>query len=423
MSAKTLLSLLSIANLVTALTCPVAGGTSNDSPAILAALKQCNNGGTVVLDKTYTIGSVLQTDALSNIAIQLSGTINLSTDLNYWQKNSIQLNYQNAYTAWAIGGSNIHRTSILTSGKIYGGGSFNGGGDAWYSAGKTGPVMLTLLNAKDVLIEHINMNKSPFWHNLVDGCTNVTYSHVNMNSVQNNGKQAQNTVERSTNPASWDTYRSSQVTIEDCTIINGDDCVSFKPNSTDIVVKNLYCQGSHGISVGSLGQYAGQVDIVQNIYAKNITMVNASNGARIKAWGGSPSATSTKGGGKGFVQNVTFEDFVMKNVDRPIVIDQCYMTNADSCAQYPSGVRISDIHYIDITGTGGKASEVVNMVCSDICNDITATGTKLVGTKGNSEYICKNIASVDKLDFPCSATGVTVGGTSKTTKSAKSTHT
>ncbi|GKT89524.1 glycoside hydrolase family 28 protein [Colletotrichum tofieldiae] len=337
MTSQTLITLLSVLSSAAALTCQVPGGTSDDSPAILAALKQCNNGGTVVLDKTYTIGSVLQTESLSNIAIQLSGTISLSTDINYWQKNSIQLTYQDAYTAWAIGGTNIH---------IFGGGTYNGGGDAWYSAGKTGPIMLTLLNAKNVLIEHISMNKSPFWHNLVDGCTNVTYSHVNMNSIQTNGKQAQNT---------------------------------------------------------------GQVDIVQNVHAKNITMVNASNGARIKAWGGSPSATSTKGGGTGLVQNITFEDFTMKNVDLPVVIDQCYQTSADTCAQYPSGVRISDVHYIDITGTGGKASEVVTMVCSDVCEDITATGTKLVGTKGSSEYICQNIASVDKLDFPCSASGITVG--------------
>ncbi|KAJ0360461.1 hypothetical protein COL154_007555 [Colletotrichum chrysophilum] len=408
MAAKTLISMLAAVSSAAALTCQVAGGTSDDSPAILAALKQCNNGGTVVLDKTYTIGSVLQTEDLSNIAIQLSGTVSLSTDLSYWQKNSIQLTYQDAYTAWAIGGSNIH---------IYGGGSYNGGGDAWYAAGKTGPIMLTLLNAKNVLVEHITMNKSPFWHNLVEGCTNVTYSHVNMNSVQTSGKQAQNT-------DGWDTYRSSQVTITDCTVINGDDCVSFKPNSTDITVKNLYCQGSHGISVGSLGQYAGQVDIVRNIYAKNITMVNASNGARIKAWGGSASPTSTSGGGTGVVQNVTFDTFTMKNVDLPIVIDQCYMTSAAACAQHPSGVTISDVHYIDVTGTGGKAAEVVSMVCSDVCQDITATGTKLVGTKGGAEYICKNVASTDKLDFPCSATGVTVGGgTTKTSKTAKATAT
>ncbi len=35
------------------------------------------------------------------------------------------------------------------------------------------------------------------------------------------------------------------------------DCVSFKPNATNIIVQNIHCNGSHGISVGSLGQYPG----------------------------------------------------------------------------------------------------------------------------------------------------------------------
>lgn len=102
------------------------------------------NSFQVVLDKTYTIGSVLQTESLSNIAIQLSGTISLSTDLSYWQKNSIQLTYQDAYTAWAIGGTNIHVglcvfknkcSSVLTPTlvQIFGGGTYNGGGDGKYS--------------------------------------------------------------------------------------------------------------------------------------------------------------------------------------------------------------------------------------------------------------------------------------------------
>jgi galacturan 1,4-alpha-galacturonidase len=65
---------------------------------------------------------------------------------------------------------------------------------------------------------------------------------------------------------SWDTYRSDNIVIQNSHIDNGDDCVSFKPNSTNIVVQNLICNGSHGISVGSLGQYKGEVDIVKNIY-------------------------------------------------------------------------------------------------------------------------------------------------------------
>ena len=59
----------------------------------------------------------------------------------------------------------------------------------------------------------------------------------------------------------WDLYRSDAIVIQNSYISNDDDCVSFKPNSTNIVVQNLVCTGSHGISVGSLGQYLGEVDI------------------------------------------------------------------------------------------------------------------------------------------------------------------
>ena len=51
------------------------------------------------------------------------------------------------------------------------------------------------------------------------------------------------------NTDGWDTLRSDNVVIQNSHINNGDDCVSFKPNSTNIVVQGLICNGSHGISV------------------------------------------------------------------------------------------------------------------------------------------------------------------------------
>lgn len=74
-------------------------------------------------------------------------------------------------------------------------------------------------------------------------------------------------------------------------------------------VENMYCNGSHGISIGSLGQYAAETDIVANVYVRNISMNNAENGARIKVFAGSPDPNSVSGGGSGYVKNVTFEDF------------------------------------------------------------------------------------------------------------------
>lgn len=143
---------------------------------------------------------------------------------------------------------------------------------------------------------------------------------------------------------------------------------------------------------------------------KNITMLNAQNGARIKAFGGSSSSTSTTGGGNGYIQNITFQDFSVKNVDLPIVIDQCYETSAATCKSYPSKVLINDIHYINVTGKGSKSKKVVSLVCSDVCEGITAKGTKLVGTSGSGQFFCTNIGSLTSLDFPCSVAGSTVSG-------------
>lgn len=55
------------------------------------------------------------------------------------------------------------------------------------------------------------------------------------------------------NTDGWDTLKSSNIVIQNSHVENGDDCVSFKPGSIDILVQGLVCSGSHGISVGSLG--------------------------------------------------------------------------------------------------------------------------------------------------------------------------
>jgi galacturan 1,4-alpha-galacturonidase len=117
------------------------------------------------------------------------------------------------------------------------------------------------------------------------------------------------------------------------------DCVSFKPNSTNVVVQNLVCNGSHGISVGSLGQYKGETDIVENLYIYNISMSNASDGARIKVWPGVETAFQSLlngGGGLGRVRNVTYDRFYHENNDNAITITQCYgQKNQTLCNEFP----------------------------------------------------------------------------------------
>ncbi|KAH9919866.1 glycoside hydrolase family 28 protein [Fomitopsis serialis] len=380
------------------------GGGQDDGPNINSVFAECASEATIVLDGYYSVNTLLLTEGLSHVDILLSGTVQYTPDIAYWSPNSLYLTFQNATTFWFLSGDDIH---------LYGGGTIDGNGQVWYdtfnitgnsaTAGASTrsfarPIPLTVGNASNVVVENITQWQSPNWNNFVYQSTNVTYRNIYIDSFSYSSAPAKNT-------DGWDIYRSSQVTITDSTINNGDDCVSLKPNATEIIVTNMWCNGSHGISIGSLGQYAGETDIVANVFVKNITMRYAENGARIKVFGGSPDANSTAGGGTGYVRNVTFEDFYVYVVDDPVVIDQCYETDASVCAEYPSQLSISDIHYSNVTGTssGDEGTVVVDLECSQECEDITASGIDITSPKGPATYVCQNIASENELGFNCTA--------------------
>jgi galacturan 1,4-alpha-galacturonidase len=181
------------------------------------------------------------------------------------------------------------------------------------------------------------------------------------------------------------TLKSSNIVIQNSRIDNGDDCVSFKPGSIDIVVQGLVCSGSHGISVGSLGQYKGQNDVVENVYVYNTTMSNASNGARIKTWAGhgQMNGVGSGGGGSGRVNNVTYDKFHVSGVDSAIMITQCYgEKDAAKCKADPSKVSISNILMQGFSGSSkGKVGSIecsTSSSCKNIqLKDIHVSGGKL----------------------------------------------
>ena len=252
---------------------------------------------------------------------------------------------------------------------------------------------------------------SPQWYTFVANSTDVVFSNIDISGASTSSNPAKNT-------DGWDTYRSSNIVIQNSNINNGDDCVSFKPNSTDIVVQNLVCNGSHGISVGSLGQYAGEVDIVKNIYVANISMSNASDGARIKVWPGAASALSGDlqgGGGSGEVSNVTYDGMTVSNVDYAIEITQCYgQKNITLCNQFPSNLTIEDITIKNFKGTTSKKYDplIGYLQCSSptVCKNINISNIDVKSPSGTNLYSCGSISGIES-QVNCTTSG-TKGGNS-----------
>ena len=289
---------------------------------------------------------------------------------------------------------------------VYGGGTLDGNGQVWYDLYAQNiyilrPILFGTVGLHSSTISNLNLIYSPQYYNWVANSTDIVFSNIFISGFSKSANVAKNT-------DGWDTYRSDSITIQNSVINNGDDCVSFKPNSTNMIVQNMHCNGSHGTSVGSLGQYKGETDIVQNVYVYNISMSNATDGARIKVWPGAPAALSGDlqgGGGLGRVENITYDTFRIDNVDYAIEVTQCYgQKNFTLCTQAPSNLTITDVLFTNFQGTASKkyVPLVGNIVCSspNVCSNIRATNIDVLGPVGNNAYTC---LAVDEnlLDVNC----------------------
>jgi galacturan 1,4-alpha-galacturonidase len=188
---------------------------------------------------------------------------------------------------------------------------------------------------------------------------------------------------RPKNTDGFDTYNVDGFRLSNSRLTVDDDCFSPKPNSTNMLVENTLCDGSHGVSMGSIGQYPGVMDYISNVIVRNVTLINGQNGARLKAWAG-------KDKGYGYIKNITFQDLTIENTDQPIVLDQCYFNiKQQECAEYPSRVNISDIKFINIHGTssGKKGCVVGSLKCSPTaeCKNIALQNINL-RTPAEEEY-------------------------------------
>ncbi|RVW54580.1 Exopolygalacturonase clone GBGE184 [Vitis vinifera] len=151
--------------------------------------------------------------------------------------------------------------------------------------------------------------------------------------------------------------RCDLVNLSNFTIKTGDDCISVGQGSTNINITNVYCGPGHGLSIGSLGKYPNEKDVV-GIHVTNCTLNGTTNGARIKTWPGSPPSQAS---------SIIFQDIVMNSVKNPILIDQKYGSHTGK----PSRVKVSDVLYKNLRGT--TISKVaVSLVCSELvpCNGL-----------------------------------------------------
>ncbi|OJJ95157.1 hypothetical protein ASPACDRAFT_1908493 [Aspergillus aculeatus ATCC 16872] len=368
------------------------------SSDFLWGIKQANHGGRLLLEKgkKYVIGKKLDLTFLDNIEVQLEGELKFTNNITYWQANNYYYDFQKSITFWRWGGNDI---------KIFGSGTLNGNGQAWYNAfagleildsSNTfyRPILFLTDNATRVSVEGITQLNSPCWTNFFVNTKDISFDDVYIHAFSTNASALPK------NTDGFDSYNVDGLTVTNTRVDIGDDCFSPKPNTTNIFVQNLWCNNTHGVSMGSIGQYPGELDIIENAWIENVTLLNGQNGARLKAWAG-PDV------GYGRINNITYKNIQIQNTDNPVVLDQCYFDiNATECAQYPSSVNITNILFENIWGTssGKEGLVVADLTCSPaaVCTNVTLQDVSLTSPAGSpAEIICSGITGgigVDCVD-------------------------
>ncbi|KAH8810842.1 glycoside hydrolase family 28 protein [Xylogone sp. PMI_703] len=376
--------------------------SQDDAPEILEAFKRCGHGGNIVfLNQTYNVNSVMNTTGLKDCEIDLHGTLLWGTNITYWLNHSLPIGYQNQSSAWFLGGDNIKFRG-------YGYGTLDGNGQTWYDFVKGAsnypnrPHALTIWKTTNSLFEGLRFVQSQMWTMTVIHSKHVLLQDIYVNSTSLDHEPARNT-------DGADTMFSDDITFNRWTVANGDDCIALKANSTNISITNSVFYRGLGVAIGSIGQYNGVFETVENVYVNNITSYGTRYAAYIKTWTGQVVGVPPNGGGGGlgYTRNLTFTNFKMHNTTETGVfyITQCTTFSGVAGDCNTSLFNIRDVKFANITGDVGT-SYIASMQCSaaspctgiDI-EDINLTNVALVPPGPADKFQCKNVENT--IGFSC----------------------
>lgn len=357
---------------------PTAGGSSStdDVPAIESAIAACPSDTIAIpADTTYYVNSALSFDGCAGCTLQVEGTLVVSDDTDYWEGRTA------IFLAQDLDGLTVTSTT--------GGGLIDGNGQAAWDVFASNssyrrPTLFYVDGSTNVAISNLVFKDAPnVFHSSTGGSSNVAYTNITLSAISTSDNEPKNT-------DGWDIGDSTYVTINGASVLNDDDCVAFKPGANYVEIYDISCNGSHGISVGSLGSSAGSTDTVQNVYVSGATMINSAKASGLKLYPGGDDY------GSSVVSNVTFANFVVDSSDYAFQVQSCYGAETDYCEENPSTAQITDVVIKGYSGTTSDsyAPVVANIDCpADGSCGITMSDMTVEAPSGSTEYLCANTPS------------------------------
>jgi polygalacturonase len=244
----------------------------------------------------------------------------------------------------------------------------------WDGKGSNGgskkPKFFSLSNVKQSTISGITIHNTPVHTFSVSNCENVILKDITIDS-RSAGEKGHNT-------DAFDVGNSNGITIDGAKVWNQDDCLAIN-SGTNIKFINGYCNGGHGLSIGSVGGRSN--NIVSDVTISNNQILNSQNGIRIK----------TISGATGKVSKITYSNIKLSNISKDgIIIEQDYL-NGGPTGRPTGGIPITDVTITNVKGTVTKNGVGMKILCANgACSGWKVSGVSITGGKANS---CKGVPS------------------------------
>jgi len=235
-------------------------------------------------------------------------------------------------------------------------GSIDGRGLKWWEAkgniSAKAPFLFEFQKCNNFILQDVVAFNSPhiFFH--VGKCKNFTVLNVKTEGPED-----------AANTASFGVASTEDFYMKGCDLASGDDCVTVVRTSTNCLVEYSTFRYCHGLSLGT------DIEHVTNTVFRNIKIIGAVNGARIK---------SKKGAG-GFVQNITFSDIEMYDTTYPLIVtlNENKLNDLSNVGSKPNSPEVKDVLFRNIFSHGSLHAGLFDCPDGAICSGFVADNVTL----------------------------------------------
>jgi polygalacturonase len=253
------------------------------------------------------------------------------------------------------------------------------------------PRLIEARGVSNFTVYDVDLINAPLFHIYFEGGSGLTVWGVRIK-----------TPATARNTDGIDPDSTTNVTVNDSYISDGDDGIAIKTNSaaaSNMTIENSHFYGTHGISIGSQTQYG-----VSNILVENNTVSGTdssgnvssdNNGLRIKT-------TSSEGG---TVNGVTYDNTCLTGVKHALEFNPFYSSGNGSTTPYFENIVVNGLKAVSSASSaqsvldGYNSSHLLGLTLENVSLDATATSAEYASIRTYNSNITASGTGVTVTSF------------------------